>query len=55
MVLVGQEDSLRDQVALAGERKVLVAQVPPEPVEEGRAFAPSEPGHRPPPRTTRRR
>ena len=37
-VIVGEEDDLGDEIALAGDRLVMVAEVPAEALEEGRAL-----------------
>ena len=45
-MVVGEEHDLGDEVALAGDRLAMLAEVAAEAVEEGRALAASEAGHR---------
>ena len=37
-MIVGEEDDLGDEIALAGDRLAMVAEVPAEALEEGRAL-----------------
>ena len=37
-MIVGEQDDLGDQVALAGDRLAMLAEVPAEALEEGRAL-----------------
>ena len=53
-MIVGEEDDLGDEVALAGDGLAMVAEVPAEALEEGRALVASEAGHRARPRTSSR-
>ena len=41
-MVVGEEDDLRDQIALAGDRLVVIAEIPAEAFEEGGPLGPSE-------------